>query len=94
MTKAHLMKNYLLKMAQKMSQSLYITEIYRLAIELFKIKNGLSPEIFTEIIARETESHYNLRQCNDFRIPSTRRVYHGSKSISFLGPIVWSILPD
>ena len=66
MTKTHLMKNYLLTMAR----SLYIREIYKLwRPNLKKIINGLLPEIFTEIFIRETESHYNLQQCNDFRIP-------------------------
>ena len=58
------------------------------------MKNGLSPELFTGIFDRETESHYNLRRCNDFRIPSVRTVYNGSHSISFLGPEIWNILPD
>ena len=40
------------------------------------------------------QSHYNLRRCNDFRIPSTRTVYYGSESISYLGPKIWNILPD
>ena len=57
-------------------------------------KNGLSPELFTEIFAPETEFHYNLRRCNDFRIPSIRTVYHGSQSISFSGPKTLNILPD
>ena len=55
-------------------------------MEFYKIKNGLSPELFTEIFAHETESPYNLRRCNDFRILSIRTVYHDSKIISFLGP--------
>ena len=62
--------------------------------KFYKIKNGLSPELFTEIFACETESHYNLGRCNDFRIPSIRTVYHGSENISFLGPKIWNILPD
>ena len=53
---------------------------------ILQIKNGISPELFTEIFARERESHYDLRRCNDFRRPSIRTVYHGSESISFLGP--------
>ena len=65
-----------------------------MATEFYKIKNGLSPEIFTGIFARETEPHYNLRLCNDFKIASIRTVYHGSESISFLGPKIWNILPD
>ena len=79
MLTSHLMRNCLLKMAQS---------------EFYKIKNGLSPELFTETFARELDSQYNLRRCNDFRIPSIRTVYHGSESISFLGPKIWNILPD
>ena len=76
------------------SVSIHNRNIQDLATEFYKIKNGLSPELFTEIFARETESHYNLRRCNNFRIPSIRTVYHGSESISFLGPKIWNILPD
>ena len=88
MTKTHLMNNCLLKMAH----SLYILEA--LATEFYKIENGYWPELFTEIFARETEPHYNIRRCSDFRIPSIRTVCHGSKSISFLGPKIWNILPN
>ena len=68
------------------SVSIHHRNIQALATEFYKIKNGLSPEIFTGIFARETEPHYNLRLCNDFRIASIRTVYHGSESIPFLGP--------
>ena len=70
------------------------TNIQVLATELHKIKNELSPEIFTEIFTCETECHYNLRQCNDFRIPSIRTFYQSSDSISFLGPKIGNLLPD
>ena len=76
------------------SVSIHYKNIQALATEFYKIKNGFSPEHFTEIFARETESHYNLRRCNDFRIPSIRTVYHSTESISFLGPKIWNILSD
>ena len=44
------------------SLSIHLKNIQALAIELYKIKNGLSPELITEIFARETESNYNLTQ--------------------------------
>ena len=72
------MKSYLLKM----SQSLYITEIYRLRQQNC---TKLKIDFFSEILACETESHYNRRRCNDFRIPLIRTAYCGSESISFLG---------
>ena len=76
------------------SVSIHHRNIDALVTGFYKIENGLSPELFTEIFARETEPHYNLRRCSDFRIPSIRTVYHGSESISFLGPKIWNILPD
>ena len=42
------------------SVSIHHRNIQALATEFYKIKNGLSPDIFTEIFARQTESHYNL----------------------------------
>ena len=91
MRKTHFLKNY----SPKMAQSLYITEICKLGRPNFTIlKIELSPELLTEICAGETESHYNLTRCNDFRIPSVLSVYHSSESISFLGPRIWNILPD
>ena len=68
--------------------------IQAFSTEFYKIKNGLSPEIFTKILACETESHYNLRRCNNIRIPSIRTVYHGSGSICLLGLKIWNILPN
>ena len=65
-----------------------------LATKLHKIKNEVSPEIFTKIFARATESHYNLRRCNNVRISLICTLYHGSESVSFVGPKIWNILPD
>ena len=39
------------------SVSIHYRNMQALATELYKIKNELSPELFTEIFARETESH-------------------------------------
>ena len=51
-----------------------------------------SPEIVRYIFAQTTQ-HYNFRQNRDFRIRSVKPVYHGSKSISYLGPEIWEIVP-
>lgn len=76
------------------SVSIDLRNIQTLAAKLRKIKNGLSQEIFTEIFVLETKSYYNLRRWNDYKIPSIRTVYHGSDSISFLGPKIWNFPPD
>ena len=40
------------------------------------------------------EHTYRLRHQHQFKTPSVNTVYHGTKSVSFLGPNVWEILPD
>ena len=59
-----------------------------LATEMYKIKNGLSLVIVTELLEQSNEQQHDLRN-NSIRI-----VYHGSESISLLGPKIWNILPD
>ena len=56
---------------------------------MFQVKHGQSPETVSDIFAQTTTTkHYNFRQNRDFRIYSVKSVYHGSESISYLGPIL------
>ena len=59
--------------------------IQSLAIEMFRIKHGQSPEIVSNVFTQTTQ-HHSFRQNQDFRIRSMKSVYHGSESISYLGP--------
>ena len=52
---------------------------------MYKVKNTLASTIAANIFGTIPENHYNLRNYNDFRIPFTRTVYHGTESISYLG---------
>ena len=63
-----------------------------LAIEMFQIKHGQPPEIVSDIFAQTTQ-HCNFRPNRDFRIRSAKSVYHGSESISYLGPKIWEFVP-
>ena len=49
----------------------------------------ITANVFTTI----PENHYNLRNYNRFRLPFARTVYHGTESISYLGPKIWDIVP-
>ena len=35
------------------------------------------------------ENSYNLRQVSEFARPMVKSVYHGTESISYLGPKIW-----
>ena len=60
---------------------------------MYKVRKGLSPAVITELFEQKGE-HYNLRNNAEFAIPAVRTVYHGSESISYLGPNIWNVLPD
>ena len=66
------------------SVSIHHKNTQSLAIEMFQIKHGHSPEIVSDIFTQTTQ-HYNFRQNRDFRIHSVKSFYHGSESISYLG---------
>ena len=75
------------------SVSIHNRNIQFLATEMYKVKNNLSVSLVTDLFKQRNEV-YNLRNNNLFSIPAVRTVFHGSESISFLGPKIWTILPD
>ena len=59
---------------------------------MFKVYRNISPPFFSEIFHRRYKN-YNIRISSDFPMPNVRSVFHGSESISFLGPKTWEIVP-
>ena len=76
------------------SVSIHNRNLQILATEMYKIKNNLSPPIIADLFEQRNEQHYNLRNWAQFSPPAIRTVYHGSESITFLGPKIWNMLPD
>ena len=60
--------------------------IQTLAIETYKVKNSLAPEIVSNIFCLQKQCQYDLRQQTDSKIPSVRSLYHSSESILYRGP--------
>ena len=58
-----------------------------------KVKNELASMITANVFTTIPENPYNLRSYNGFRLPFARPVYHGTESISYLGPKIWDIVP-
>ena len=52
----------------------------------------LSPEILREIFVSKTSS-YSLRRNDTFEKRKVHSVYHGTESLSFLGPKIWDLVP-
>ena len=76
------------------SVSIHIRNIQRLALEMFRFYNGLSPPLMNNIFKLKAENPYNLRHVSVFSRPMVKSVYHGPESISYLRPKIWDILPE
>ena len=78
------------------SVSIHQRNLQILAIEMFKVSNGLSPVLMNDIFKLRGEQTYNLRKLSQFyRSKVYDNVYdNGTESVSFLGPIMWDLVPN
>ena len=61
---------------------------------IYKIKNGVAPQIMKDIVKLQNPS-YNLRSsCNQFRKENIKTVHYGFQSIRYLGPKIWELVPN
>ena len=74
------------------SVSIHHRNLQVLATEIFKIHRGLSPEILRETFVSEACS-YDLHRNDTFEKRQVHSVYHGTESLSFLGPKIWDLVP-
>lgn len=75
------------------SVSVHQKNLQYLAIELYKRKNNLSPEIMNEVFMIRDVPHYNIRNFSEFQRNLVKSVKYGEKSLSYLAPIIWSLVP-
>ena len=59
---------------------------------MFKVYRNMSPTIFSELF-RWRDISYNLRSNSNFLLPNVKSVFHGSDSISYIGPNIWDVVP-
>ena len=74
------------------SVSIHHRNLQTLATEMFKSYKGMSPNILDEVFVHK-ESTYNFRNNNFFESRKVTSVYHGTESLSYLGPKIWGLVP-
>ena len=75
------------------SLTVHHRNVQKLAIEMNKVKNELCPKIMLDLF-KEVTHPYNLRNsliCGSYKIKTVR---YGTETITYLGPKIWSIIPD
>ena len=75
------------------SVSIHHRNLQKLATEMYKAYNDLSPTLVKSIFPLR-EMPYNLRNSNPFRPTKVNSVFNGTETISFRGPKIWSLVPE
>ena len=65
-----------------------------LPAEMFKTNKGISSSIMKGIFELRAEYPYSLRCIFQFSAPLVRTLFHDTESKSYLGPKIWSLLPE
>ena len=76
------------------SVSTHYKNLQCLAIELYKIFNGISPDIMKDVFPLNTSSTYDIRNREIFYTRPVKSVYHGTESLSYLAPKIWELVPE
>ena len=75
------------------SMSIHHRNIQKLAIEMFKIKNNLSPPLMQEIF-KDNTNIYDFRNKRCWEPTNVRTVHYGTETISYRGPKTWDMVPQ
>ena len=68
------------------SVSIHIRNVQRLAIEMFRFYNRLSPPLMSNMFKLKAKNSYRLRHVSEFSRPVVKSVYYETESILYLGP--------
>ena len=78
---------------QDKSFCIHHRNLQKLAIEMYKVKNNLSPS-FMKSVFPDSNNSYDLRNKPEFNTSNIRTVYYGTETITFRGPKTWSMVPE
>ena len=78
---------------QDKSVTIHDRNIQLLAVEMYKVKNKISPCPLSDFVSIR-EINYDLRQTSDFERNKPNTVHYGTETIRILGPKIWELIPN
>ena len=75
------------------SVTVHHRNLQKLATEMYKIKNNLSPVPMQEIFKKHINTH-DLRNNRSWDISKVRTVHYGTETLRYRGPKTWEMLPQ
>ena len=74
------------------SVSVHQKNIQLLAIELYKVKNDIGPELLKDVFKLKDENRYCSKL--PFETSNVKTVTYGTQTLSYIGPKIWSLIPS
>ena len=74
------------------SVSVHHKNLQRLAIEMYKTKDNISPKPMQTLFTEQLMSH-DLRHKRTWEVPAVRIVCYGTETVRFRGLKIWGLLP-
>ena len=74
------------------SKTIHQRNLQRLATEMYKVKNNISPLPMQELFTEHANVH-DLRNKRSWNIPNVRTVHYGTETIRYRGPKTWGLVP-
>ena len=65
-----------------------------LATELYKVLNGLSPDLMKDVFPLNDDSGYSTRNKRTFKSRNIKTVRFGTDSLAYLAPKIWELVPN
>ena len=69
------------------------SNLHFLSIELYKVVNVLTTNVFSNIFLRNNQG-VSLRSQNEFALPQVRTESCGKGALRYLAPLIWNIIPS
>ena len=85
--------NYETQLEKSRKNSLLKTRLKFLAVEMYKVKNNLTPNYIFELFTPEILP-YNLRYTEKFILPAYRTKTYGYRSFNYMGAKLWNNLDN
>ena len=74
------------------SFTIHERNIHALAIELYKVANGISPDIMSEVFPLKKSVIYFSK--NPFMTRNVHTTRYGTETLAHLGPKIWDLIPN
>ena len=72
--------------------SVHQRNLHFLATELYKVLNGLSPDLMKDVFPLNDDSGYSTRNKRTFKSRNVKTVRYGTDSLAYLAPKIWELV--